>query len=66
MLKGIDNAVFFNGDRVFVNADSDNVKFFIDDMGLANVDLNLLNLFDDDNPETIIHVRLMACCNRNK
>ena len=33
-------------------------------MGLANVNLNNVSLddvnFDDDGPETIIHVRLMA------
>ena len=33
-------------------------------MGLANVNLNNVSLdnvnFDDDDPETIIHVRLMA------
>ena len=39
-------------------------------MGLANVNLNNVSLddvnFDDDDPETIIHVRLMAQCNRYK
>ena len=34
-------------------------------MGLNTVDLNNINL-DDDHPETIIHVRLMAWCNRYK
>ena len=33
-------------------------------MGLVNVDLNHVSIddedFDDDDPETIIHVRLMA------
>ena len=37
---------------------------------LVNVDLNNISLggdnFDDDNPETIIHVRLMVWCNRYK
>ena len=55
---------------VSVTADSDNVTFFSDDMGLANVDLNNVSLdddnFDTDNPETILHVRLMAWCNRYK
>ena len=70
MLKGFDNAVFFNDDIVFVNAYSVNVTFFSDDIGLAMVDLNDVSLdddnFDNDDPEIIIHVRFMAGCNRYK
>ena len=39
-------------------------------MGLVNVDLNNVSPdddnFDDVDPETIIHARLMAWCNRYK
>ena len=39
-------------------------------MGILSVNLNKINLgdvnFDEDDPETIIHVRLMARCNRLK
>ena len=39
-------------------------------MGILSVDLNNINLddgkFDEDDSETIIHVRLMAWCNRFK
>ena len=39
-------------------------------MGTLSVDLNNINLddvnFDEDNPETIIHVRLIAWSNRFK
>ena len=39
-------------------------------MGIVSVDLNNINIdhvnFDEDNPETIIHVRLLACRNRFK
>ena len=39
-------------------------------MGLVNVDLNNGSLdddnFDGDDPETIIHVTLIICCNRYK
>ena len=49
---------------------SDIVAFFNNDMGLVNVDLNNAGLddddFDDDDPKTIINVRLMAWCNRYK
>ena len=59
---------FFNDDIVFVNAHSNNVTFFSDDIGLVNADHNNVSLhednFDNDNPDTIAHVRLMAWCNR--
>ena len=46
---------------------SDTVTFFRDSMGLSNTELKNLNLdddnFDDDDPEIIIHLRLMACYN---
>ena len=39
-------------------------------MGILSVDLNNINLddgkFDEDDSETIIHVRLMGWCNRFK
>ena len=39
-------------------------------MGTLNVDLNNINLddinFDEDDPESIIHVRLMTWCYRFK
>ena len=39
-------------------------------MGIISVDLNKINLddvnFDEDDTETIIHVRIMAWCNRFK
>ena len=53
----------------FADADYDFVKFFSDDMGLNAINLNNIILeddnFDEDDPETIIHVRLMACHNRS-
>ena len=39
-------------------------------MGILSVDLNNINLndanFDDNDPETIVHVRLLAWCNQLK
>ena len=44
--------------------------FFSDEMDSLSIDINNINLgdvnFDEDDPETIIHVRLMAWCNRYK
>ena len=68
MFKGVDNVAFFNDDIAFVNADSDTIVS--DNMGLVNVDLNNVNIDGDnsdvDNPETIIHFRRVAWCNRYK
>ena len=68
MLEKLENVVLFKDDVVF-NTDSD-VLFFSDAMCLANIGLNSISLdyvkFHDDDPETIIHVRVMAWCNRYK
>ena len=71
MLKNLDNDVFFfNNEIVFVIAGFHNVRLFNDDVGLVNVDLNNASLdddsFDGDDPENIIHVTLIICCNRYK
>ena len=42
---------------------SDIAKFFSDARGLDTINLSNTNP-DDDNSETIIHVRLMTWCNR--
>ena len=62
MHEQLDNATFSNDDIVFINED---------DMGLNTKYLNNINLDDDDfddddGAETIIHIRLMAWCNRYK
>ena len=69
-IKKIDDDLLSNDDIIFVNEDSINVTFVSDEMGILSVDLNDINLdnvnFDEDNLETIIHVRLMVWCNRFK
>ena len=69
MLEHLDNAVFFNDGKVFVNTDS-YVSIFSDDMGLVNVDVNNFSLsdnnFDFDDPETVIHVKLVTWCKKLK
>ena len=66
VVNDLDNAEIIN-DNIFSVDDSDNVTFFSDDMGFAYVDLNNLSLennhFDDDNPETIIEIRIVTWCN---
>ena len=66
VVNDLDNAEIINDNIVFVD-DSDNVTFFSDDMSFAYVDLNNLSLennhFDDDDPETIIQIRIVTWCN---
>ena len=69
MLENLYNAEIFNGNIVFVSADSD-VIFVSDDMGLLNVDANNVSLDNDnfniEDSEYIIHVSFMDWCNRYK
>ena len=48
--------------------DYDNVTFFGSAMGIFSADLDKINLddvnFDESDSETIIHVRLLAWCNK--
>ena len=64
MLEKRDDVVFANDDIVFINWDYDNVSCFGDDMALVNINVNNVSLdddnFDDDDPKTVIHVRIMA------
>ena len=54
----------------FFDEDSGNVTFSSDELGVLSIDLNNNNLddinFDEDDSETIIHVRIMAWHNRLK
>ena len=54
----------------FFDEDSGNVTFSSDELGVLTIDLNNINLddinFDEDDSETIIHVRIMAWHNRLK
>ena len=49
--------------KLYFNEDSDNVVFKCNEMGILNIDLNniiLDNNFDEDDPNTIILIRLLA------
>ena len=74
MINKFDDTVFSNDDIVFANNDSGNFTFSSGEMGILSVDHSNSNIFknldnvtfDENDPETIIHVILMACCNRFK
>ena len=55
--------MLINRDFLFFDKDFSKIKFFANQMGLLALDFNKINLddgndFDEDDPETIIHVRL--------
>ena len=61
--KKLDNDVFSNN-IVFLYADSDFVTYFSDDRDLNTINFDNITIdndnFDEDDPETIINVKLMA------
>ena len=64
MIKKIYAALYADENTLYFNEDSDDVTFCCDEMGLNNsVNLNNINLdnnFDEDNPDAIILIRLLA------
>ena len=53
---------------LFFDEDFSKVTFFVNQMGILDVDLDIINdddnNIDEDDPDTIIHVRLLAWCNK--
>ena len=64
MIKKLHNTLFTDDGMLFFDGDSVSVTFFGDELGILSVDINNINLDDvsffEDDPETIIHVRLMG------
>ena len=64
MIKKLYDTVFADDDILFFVEDSGNVSFLSDEMGILSVNLDNINLYDgnfyEDDPETIIYVRLFA------
>ena len=64
MIKKLDHALFANSNIIFINEVSISVTFFGGEMSILSVYLDKINLddvnFDEDDPEIIIHTRLMA------
>ena len=69
MIKKLDDAWFTNYNILFFDEDPGSFTFSSDEMGILSVHHDKINLdvnFDEDDPETIIHVRLMPWHNRYK
>ena len=64
MLEKLHNASEANGNTLFYNEDFDKVTFIACERHILAADLDKINLdndnnFDEDDPDTIIHVRLL-------
>ena len=69
MLEKLDNSVFTNEEIFYHNVDFNIITFLANDMGFNTIDLinnNQDDDFDEDDSETLNHVRPMAWRNRFK
>ena len=64
MIKKLLTGLCTDDNIIYFNEDSGDVRFFCNEMGILSVDLNNINFddtnYDEDDPETIIHVRILA------
>ena len=65
MLEQFDKALLVNDDILFFNEDFNKVTFIANERHILAVDLDKINLdndnnFDEDDPDTIIHVKFLA------
>ena len=63
MIKKLLTALYVHGNILYFNENSGNAIFFYNEMGILSIDLNNIYLgysnYDEDDPETIIHVRFL-------
>ena len=63
MWKKLSTAFYVDDGLFLFHEDSGNVTFWCNEMGILNNDLNNINLdnhFDEDDPDTITHIKLLA------
>ena len=64
MIKKVFTALYANDNVLYFNENSDNAVFSWNRMGILNIDLDNINLddtnYEEYDPETIIHIRLLA------
>ena len=61
MIKKFCTALYADENVLYLNEDSGDAVFSYNEMGINYIDLNNSNLdnnFDEDDPDTIIHIRL--------
>ena len=63
MIKNLFTALYADENKLYFNEGSGDVVFNCNGVGILNIDLNNINLdnnFDEDDPDTIIIIRLLA------
>ena len=63
MIRNLFTALYASENILYSNEDSDNVVFNCTEMGIPNVDIDNINLdnnVDEDDPDTIILISLLA------
>ena len=63
-IKELFTALYADENIFYLNEDSSNAILSFNEMGVLNKDLNSINLdnkFDEDDPDTIILIRIFAC-----
>ena len=63
MIKKFNTALYADENILCFNEDSGNTVFSCNEMGILNIDPNNINLdnnFDEDDPDTIVFMRLLA------
>ena len=64
MIKKLFPVSYVDENILYLNEDSSNVEFNYNETSICNIDLNCIKLddnnFDEDDPDTIIHVGLLA------
>ena len=69
MIKELFTALYADENILHFNENSGNLIFSCNDMGVLNIDLNNINLdnkFQEDDSDTIIHIRLLAWLIKSK
>ena len=64
MIKKLYAALYADDGLLFFDENSSYVKFYCDEMNILSLIFNNINLdnnFDEDDPDTIILIRLLAC-----
>ena len=64
IIKELYTALYADENIFYFNKDSGNYVFSCNEMGILNIDLNNINLdnnFDEEDPNTIILIGLLAC-----
>ena len=60
MIKTFYTALYADENMLYFNKDSDDVVCNCNWMGVLNIDLNNTNLDNEDDPDTIILIRLLT------